>query len=759
MQIQAANLIKKYMGHAQPPAEADPSTALPDVPSSTSSSATSGMLSQTAQPPACMASSASHQNTPAEEADPCGDHVVKSLSQPIHARQTAGASCNGCQAGPASSGDRQCLAIDDSVMQPPAPLTGNSAASFPEDDPGDAELSATAKAIQPPATLMQKLQQGTYGSVCQILDPVVRAGLVDMTGLGLDLQLCPLVLCGNPGTGKTTLAQRLTGCRAIHDPEACNSEGATQHPVKAIFWQTNCQANATSPDSSAAAASDQASRRVAEHSSKGTSSLSSSSCQGTADSITSQPQQISTKEVVVTPTCPEHYLQEFCGLAWSCPLVIYDLPGTRAHPAAARASSKKIFDTYSQLSHAIVLCVVEAGFSDLRAAQVLADAIGAAQDRTIICLTKADLVASSEVQSKIFDRLQGSATDIQDFAGQPCIAVSCQNSSTAKIAEERLENCGKAAAQSRWTIPSQASLAGLNGEVALRQAAHILMRWLPAIRTQLQTQVANLSAEQAALGPSPQDVTAADLIGWVQKHTDFQALVDKVWSLTDLAEADMRSARTSTSSQVSASFGLVLVSARQSVIRWSKEIKEQAPPPDVAFFLGVRALAARMQGDIANGPWRVELQRAIVNAHTGALRNAEALHRFEGLRKAVVTALRSFLDLTWQSVLDLTGPAIHKLRTATSMPGAELQELWQTLRSAMIHEVIMPLKEDPARLASCLPAEFFIKEKDAVAKARTEVGNKLKILQTAQQELNHLGHEGLMDATSEVRPAGRTQGA
>ena len=71
---------------------------------------------------------------------------------------------------------------------------------------------------------MQKLQQGTYGTLCQIVDPLVRAGLVDMQGM----ELCPVVLQGNLGTGKTALAQHLTGCKAFVDPEAANPAGCTE---------------------------------------------------------------------------------------------------------------------------------------------------------------------------------------------------------------------------------------------------------------------------------------------------------------------------------------------------------------------------------------------------------------------------------------------------------------------------------------------------------------------------------------------------
>ena len=190
----------------------------------------------------------------------------------------------------------------------------------------------------------------------------------------------------------------------------------------------------------------------AEHSSKGAGRHASSSSHTATGRIVTPSVQISRDEVVVTPTCPEHYLESSFGLAWSCPLEVYDLPGARVLPAHASASSKAIYETYSRLPDAIIVCVAEASLSDLRSAQVLADAVEAMPDRTIVCLTKADLVFSQEVQTKIIDRLEGSAMDVQDFADQPCFVLSCQDSTAAN--EPNVASAA-AAADSKGFDPSK----------------------------------------------------------------------------------------------------------------------------------------------------------------------------------------------------------------------------------------------------------------------------------------------------------------
>ncbi|KAK9844227.1 hypothetical protein WJX84_005276 [Apatococcus fuscideae] len=103
---------------------------------------------------------------------------------------------------------------------------------------------------------------------------------------------------------------------------------------------------------------------------------------------------------------------------------IVDLPGIRERPADAKQMTTAIVNEYLADEETLVLCVVDATFADLTSAQSIRFVeTWRKQDKTIIVLTKADVLHESEIEAKLMQRVLGqqSDEDIGCFAG--CVAV------------------------------------------------------------------------------------------------------------------------------------------------------------------------------------------------------------------------------------------------------------------------------------------------------------------------------------------------
>ena len=112
------------------------------------------------------------------------------------------------------------------------------------------------------------------------------------------------------------------------------------------------------------------------------------------------------------------------------------------------------------------------------------------------------------------------------------------------------------------------------------------------------------------------------------------------------------------------------------------------------------------------------------------------MRRFQGLDIAIKDSIELGIDTAaiQTSVMDRMAPAIANLQMSPKKPSEELFELDKKLRSAVIHEVVMPLIEDASRLA--FPASFVVRESREAASRREALEGRLQTLQTAFQQLD-----------------------
>ena len=603
-------------------------------------------------------------------------------------------------------------------------------------------------------TLMQVMQQGTYGAFARAVAPLFGEHLLAMP----DLKLPCIVIMGNLGCGKTALAQRITGCRAFSNvAQACtasrSSEQLIHQPVSVTFWQTHhhCMSNGVS-----AADSSPTSLPHAEECHEETWTCCESGRHNVAGldksgvSIDGTHCRDSRDEIRLTCTCPLHFSNEPLAQVWSCPLEVIDPPGIRAYPAAAHRFSSTMYRAYSHATDTILLCVAEASFSDLRSAQALAIAAEDAPSRTIICLTKADLISSQEVKAKVIDRLQGSAADMQDFSRQPCFAMACHDSIgpvNAGTAGSCSSCCIPMAADEHLSpqVTSKLGVDSLLRHIARLCHVHIRRNWLPQVRAQLLPQIRTCQGDLQELGPAPCDLNHLGLIRSLQAHVKFQTLMKFFWTAPEIAVCVK-------SQDLLDTFQDLPPAAIHRLVRKDKIplrslgaqllADHMATPPSLQFYTQLQAVVQHVKDAISDWLDNAEYKQGILHCYLAALREAEHLQRLQGFKQAVSIGIDRAIDIdsVKESVMAMISPAISSLhasaKPSASKLGFKLSKLDQLLRAAIIAEVVMPLKEDPAELASCLLPGFKIVEKRAAAEERAQLQNRLRVLQHAQKELD-----------------------
>ena len=215
-------------------------------------------------------------------------------------------------------------------------------------------------------TLMQVMQQGTYGAFARAVAPLVGEHLLAMP----DLELPCIVVMGNLGCGKTALAQQITGCRAFSNvaqacAASCSSEHLMHQPVSVTFWQTD---HYCTPTRNTAACSSPAAPPHPEECHQDTWTCCESGrsrCDEDVlggdrdgnDSRYSRQHKESRDEIRLTCTCPLHFSNEPLAQIWSCPLEVIDLPGMRAFPAAANRYSSAMLYLFAAMRLTPSCCV------------------------------------------------------------------------------------------------------------------------------------------------------------------------------------------------------------------------------------------------------------------------------------------------------------------------------------------------------------------------------------------------------------------
>ncbi|KAK9819322.1 hypothetical protein WJX74_005742 [Apatococcus lobatus] len=625
-------------------------------------------------------------------------------------------------------------------------------------------------------TLMQVMQQGTYGKFCQAVSPLIKENLLAMP----DVELPCIIIMGNLSCGKSALAQQLTGCTAFSNlAQACSayrpgsfrgsSQPLVQQPVSVSFWQPDPSHMQHMPSCGGGAPTNAPARHQEVCHSYGSTgacvsfdmpSLDSHSHNRPAGSPRSpagdglhsdgeerRSSQDWQDEIRIRCSCPQHFVDELSGLSWRCPLEVIDLPGIRAYPAAANRLSSAMYRDYSRVSDAILLCLAEASFSDLRSAQALAIAAEEAPSHVVICLTKTDLISTREAQTKVVDRLQGSAVDIQDFRRQPCFAVSASDSGGPGAAGTADSRCLPKAADVYLSadVVGRLGVNSLLRHVAGRCHEHIKQKWLPQVRAQLLPQIRLCQKDLQELGPAPQDLTKLGLIRSLQAHVKFQTLMKFLWTAPEMAVC------ISSQDLLHVFQDLPPGSIHRLLRKGEIPLRSlgaqllsdhMAAPPSLQFYKQLQAVVEHVEEAISDWLSHAEYKQGILHCYLAALRDAEHLQRLQGFKEAISTGIDRAIDTdaVKQSVMALISPAISSLhasaKPSTSKLSFKLSKLDQLLRAAIIAEVVMPLKEDPAELAGCLLPSFKPVEKRAAAEERVRLLSRLQMLQQAIKGLD-----------------------
>ena len=367
--------------------------------------------------------------------------------------------------------------------------------------------------------------------------------------------------------------------------------------------------------------------------------------------------------------------------------------------------------------------------------------------RTIICLTKVDLISSQEVKAKVTDRLRGSAADMQDFSRQPCFAMACHDTTDLVNAGTAGSGCIPAVAVEHLSpqITSKIGVDGLLRHIARLCHQHIKRKWLPQVQAQLVPQIRTCQRDLQELGPAPSDLSNLGLIRSLQAHVKFQTLMKFFWTAPEIAVCVK-------SQDLLDTFKDLPPAAIHRLVRKGKIplrslgaqllSDHMATPPSLQFYTQLQAVVQHVEDAISDWLDAAEYKQGILHCHLAALRDAEHLQRLQGFKEAISIGIDRAIDIdsVKESVMAMISPAISSLhasaKPSASKLGFKLSKLDQLLRASIIAEVVMPLKEDPSELAGCLLPSFKIVEKRAAAEERARLQNRLRVLQHAEKELD-----------------------